>query len=577
MDASIRNICFTPQEISYYTEEFKNLTHEQRKSLEERELMGGAASSLFRLLRIQDSDLSRIWELVSEGRPYLKLQNFMAAMRLCSAKLQSKAISLENMMVDQSVLARKKKTHSASKAAPVEAPEEVKVVPQEERSSPFQDLSLLGDYDNSKVQEQLRTSSLNYNSIARETDLIKESLKKVEQLDFDSSLIGDTIKPEGKAPENDMISVDTFFYSHPAPLEMAQSQITVGKPVLVSAGWFGPPSYHSYKITTKKESRAYTVDRRFSDVEWLHTQLVGKFKGLMIPPLPEKAFVRNKDDLFVEERRKQMESYLNVINKHSVLSTAMAFKVLTQTPNDSFSKTKREAEVCKETLGFVSVEDTVDRVYAHLQSKLQVIFSAQTTPFSQDMNEVSDIINALQPPTEMLVTSFADYCDSNSILNRLLSGLTLQVTPVYSETLAVYRTHLNSHTQERDLLNTYIKEEVLRIKGLGSAIQSYRQTMEEFGLQQNLIVRKLEKHRTSSDLDDAKLYLNQIQATQEKLDLLSSRLKEIETNIKSELKIFQELRRSSLEENLERIVKSEVKYATREKDIWKSASSYINM
>ena len=62
--------------------------------------MGGAAAGFFRLLRIQDSELSKIWDLVSDGKPYLKLHNFMAAMRICSAKKQGKEIAREHMLVE---------------------------------------------------------------------------------------------------------------------------------------------------------------------------------------------------------------------------------------------------------------------------------------------------------------------------------------------------------------------------------------------------------------------------------------------------------------------------------------------
>mgnify|MGYP001139191584 CR=1 FL=1 len=36
-------------------------------------------------------------------------------------------------------------------------------------------------------------------------------------------------------------------------------------------------------------SRQSTVFRRFSDFAWLQTQLSLKFRGVLIPPLPDKA------------------------------------------------------------------------------------------------------------------------------------------------------------------------------------------------------------------------------------------------------------------------------------------------
>lgn len=44
-----------------------------------------------------------------------------------------------------------------------------------------------------------------------------------------------------------------------------------------------------------------------------------KYKGLIIAPLPEKKFVGNMDNAFIEKRRLDLENFLNLIAKHKIL------------------------------------------------------------------------------------------------------------------------------------------------------------------------------------------------------------------------------------------------------------------
>lgn len=61
--------------------------------------------------------------------------------------------------------------------------------------------------------------------------------------------------------------------------------------------------------------------RRFSDFEWLQKQLQDndEYRGLIIPPLPEKKYLGNLDQQFVEKRREELESFLKVVASHSTL------------------------------------------------------------------------------------------------------------------------------------------------------------------------------------------------------------------------------------------------------------------
>lgn len=43
------------------------------------------------------------------------------------------------------------------------------------------------------------------------------------------------------------------------------------------------------------------------------------YKGLIVPPLPEKKYMGNLDQNFVEKRKEELENFLRVIATHSIL------------------------------------------------------------------------------------------------------------------------------------------------------------------------------------------------------------------------------------------------------------------
>ena len=61
-----------------------------------------------------------------------------------------------------------------------------------------------------------------------------------------------------------------------------------------------------------------TVHRRFSHSVALHTALTRLLPGIALPPLPEKQYAGRFSDDFVEERRGDLERYINRVARHPV-------------------------------------------------------------------------------------------------------------------------------------------------------------------------------------------------------------------------------------------------------------------
>lgn len=88
----------------------------------------------------------------------------------------------------------------------------------------------------------------------------------------------------------------------------------------------GVQAYISYRVSTKTNMAEYRgpekiVIRRYTDFVWLHERLAEKYKGIFIPPLPEKSAVEKFrfSAEFIELRRRALDVFLNRITSHPQL------------------------------------------------------------------------------------------------------------------------------------------------------------------------------------------------------------------------------------------------------------------
>ena len=62
-----------------------------------------------------------------------------------------------------------------------------------------------------------------------------------------------------------------------------------------------------------------TVDRRFSQFQWLHERLSCKFAYLVLPTLPDKQYSSRSTDIFIEQRRRALGTYMMALVRHPVI------------------------------------------------------------------------------------------------------------------------------------------------------------------------------------------------------------------------------------------------------------------
>jgi len=122
--------------------------------------------------------------------------------------------------------------------------------------------------------------------------------------------------------------------------------ISVTEPVIIGEGI---TAYVVYKVNSKTQLRDNpdyvkdkTVTRRYSDFLWLRNSLKDTKRGIIIPPLPEKAVLSNRNKDFLEGRRRELEKFLNRIAENEGLVHANEVGIFLEGTDEQLSVAKSQ-------------------------------------------------------------------------------------------------------------------------------------------------------------------------------------------------------------------------------------------
>jgi len=113
-------------------------------------------------------------------------------------------------------------------------------------------------------------------------------------------------------------------------------QILVEGPEKVGVGIMD--THVEYKIQVKTllknyKTNEFSVLRRYKHFDALREELKEKFKGHLIPPLPEKTVLNRFNVEFIEFRRRELQKFLERIIAHPVLSQSEELKIFLESEN----------------------------------------------------------------------------------------------------------------------------------------------------------------------------------------------------------------------------------------------------
>ncbi|CAF0731393.1 unnamed protein product [Didymodactylos carnosus] len=204
----------------------------------------------------------------------------------------------------------------------------------------------------------------------------------------------------------------------------------------------GLKAFMEYKIQAQR-SGGKLVGRRYKQFVWLQEQLALKYRFICIPPLPGKQIAGRFEQEFVQERKRQLEVWLNRICRHPVLCASFPVKhfltceLSEKTVKDwKVGKRKIEKDELKEAqwLACVSLNGTgqsdqqilqqID-IFAQQQSALETQLKnviqgftkyseRHTEVYEKDIQKVGDLFNKLHKALQIDTTT-ADKDLSSSI------------------------------------------------------------------------------------------------------------------------------------------------------------------
>ena len=109
-------------------------------------------------------------------------------------------------------------------------------------------------------------------------------------------------------------------------------------------------SYVKYKVKMTAFPLV-TVYRRYNDFLWLHEILTDECPDCIIPELPKKRSSGRFDKVFIELRRRALESFMNGIVSHLVLAQSPHVELFLTANEDSFLEGKNKAPVSSASTG----------------------------------------------------------------------------------------------------------------------------------------------------------------------------------------------------------------------------------
>ncbi|XP_068659992.1 sorting nexin 1-like [Aristolochia californica] len=162
--------------------------------------------------------------------------------------------------------------------------------------------------------------------------------------------------------------------------------VTVTDPVKLGNG---VQAYISYRVITKTNLPQYQgpekiVIRRYNDFVWLRDRICEKYKGIFIPPLPEKSAVEKFrfSAEFIEMRCQALDVFINRIASHPELQRSEDLRIFLQEDEETMERA-RSVE-----LGiFKKKPSDLMQIFKDVQSKVSDVVLGKEKPVEESNPE----------------------------------------------------------------------------------------------------------------------------------------------------------------------------------------------
>lgn len=272
----------------------------------------------------------------------------------------------------------------------------------------------------------------------------------------------------------------------------------------VKSGYFGMSSYTIYCVESRvftqcniqsningfDPRKTYIVHRRYSDFDWLQKRLeaVKKYKGCAFPKLPEKTLIWKNSDSIVEERKEELQIYIQILARHTFIKYDPTLKLfLTCENSEEFERAKCAPQDVSApnpltpTIKKFRLSDTFNCFYTSgkaktLQTYVDKIGHELTEKNEKYINFLNKNITLLNTRISYQKMKIIDQAKITKSMEELKNG--------NIELECILKGLSNSYSKEAEILKLYIendiqllnliKEEKVRQEGIKTAIAEYK-------------------------------------------------------------------------------------------------------
>ncbi|KAL8213807.1 hypothetical protein R6Q57_003256 [Mikania cordata] len=151
----------------------------------------------------------------------------------------------------------------------------------------------------------------------------------------------------------------------------------------------GVQAYISYKVTTKTNFPEYQgpekiVIRRYTDFVWLYDRLFEKYRGIFIPPLPEKNTVEKFrfSAEFIEMRCQALDTFVNRIASHHELQQSEDLRTFLQADEQTMERARSQ-----DTGIFKKKPSDLMQIFRDVQTKVTDVVLGKEKPVEESNPE----------------------------------------------------------------------------------------------------------------------------------------------------------------------------------------------
>ncbi|XP_050121295.1 sorting nexin 1-like isoform X2 [Malus sylvestris] len=170
-----------------------------------------------------------------------------------------------------------------------------------------------------------------------------------------------------------------------SPSSQPYLSVSVTDPVKLGNG---VQAYISYRVITKTNFPEYQgpekiVIRRYNDFVWLQDRLFEKYKGIFIPPLPEKSTVEKFrfSAEFIEMRRQALDVFVNRIASHHELQQSEDLRTFLQADEETMERLRfHETGIFKKPADWM-------QIFKDVQSKVSDVVLGKEKPVEESNPE----------------------------------------------------------------------------------------------------------------------------------------------------------------------------------------------